>query len=365
MEETKKQTTLLITDKKERQLMAMEIDGDESSNDIMSKSPPSKRVRLDRHSDENQKVEQCSIESMLAVPMEVVFRRVSQYPKQEPRPLLTRAEADCFIKVAFLAQEIDVLVKLAEQSLSQQLSCRIYRKRIDKSTHPFLRPIAPIFTLLARQQKKTLQHVQQNLGQLVSQLSACATTLRQAAEQNWMHSDSLIDAFDQITETVSGQSLAQEKRNLAELEEELCQRIQKIVAMANEQDHSPQTATRRDLDKGGDSDPCKVLFHHKDHKGEATSKTIANLCYSMFPTQQSQSHLIESTQGLGEKDDIRLARTQPAPREEESNSRIQKGSAIKESQNSVGKTSSAAEALAVLAGMKASTATFELSNGEA
>ena len=69
-------------------------------------SPPGKRRRVEKR--ECSKHGLLSIESMLSVPIDLIFRQLHE------KPLLTRAEGQCFLKINFLAQEMEAIVQLAE-----------------------------------------------------------------------------------------------------------------------------------------------------------------------------------------------------------------------------------------------------------
>jgi hypothetical protein len=169
---------------------------------------------------------------------------------------------------------------------------------------------------------------------------------------------------------MSGQSLAQEKRKLAELEEEVCQRIEKLVAMAN--DHPSPTMLQHDTDA---IDACRILFREDQSltrkEGDLASqdlRPIGELCSNLFPKQESHSDVVDDQppdnhmQGFADNDYIYPARTQPehpdtntaydgddgvGPHVE--NEETFRSPLAEESQNSLRKKSSAAEALAVLA----------------
>jgi hypothetical protein len=68
------------------------------------------------------------------------------------------------------------------------------------------------------------------MHRILQDLSSCAAALAHYAEQNWTVSESLLDAFgDDGTLLSSGQELAQHKKFLAELQEEVSSRIQTLL----------------------------------------------------------------------------------------------------------------------------------------
>jgi hypothetical protein len=221
---------------------------------------------------------QCSVESLLAVPLEVIFREIGDgsTPKTTTtsavaslqttttmgKPWLTRAEAHCLLRVSMLAHELDVLVRLSEQALSQQQWRRSFRERLIQNSkanqdqhgttedcrgiervavvHPFLRAVLPILEIQDRFiSVGCLEYVQMELDRILLGLEMCAVTLRQSAEQNFTLADNLLDTLDDglsspsgaafNSTNSSGRTLAQEKRKLAELEVELCHRLQSLL----------------------------------------------------------------------------------------------------------------------------------------
>jgi hypothetical protein len=226
------------------------------------------------------------IETLLSVPVEIVF----QYSSQEGRPLLTRAEAETFLKVSFLAQEMDILIKTVEGILKQQRNCYQHQRQLlNSNLHPMLRPVLPIMSLLQKQMIPNLRNLQNTLCQLVSEMLSCAATLRQSAEQNWTLSETLENL-------ASGQSLSEEKRKLADLEEEVCQRIERIIAISNQQEQDAKTKSSQ----GDNDNHCRILFGEaedlesksggpgyseskKDERDYALDiSPISNFCSSLF-----------------------------------------------------------------------------------
>jgi hypothetical protein len=170
-----------------------------------------------------------SVESHLSVPLSVIFRHVPN--SAHPRPLLTRAEAQCFLQVNFLAHEIDVMVQLSEETLGRQRWCRQLGDELMKysNSNPYLRPLSTMLTLHHQQQQQTCPRVVASaLDRILQSLAGCATTLRQSSEQNWTLSESLLDALEGAIGG-GGQVLAQEKKRLAELEEEVCSRVERLL----------------------------------------------------------------------------------------------------------------------------------------
>jgi hypothetical protein len=202
-----------------------------------------------------------SVEELLSVPLNVIFREVpssstQSATQQRRKPLLTRAEAQCLVKVSQLAHEVDVIVGVSSEVLSRQRWCRIFGKSIEGV--PLLRSVLPVLAVHGHViPKKALANVQAELERVLYELEACASALRQYSEQNWTLSESLMDAFGDSCDEAPGQELAKEKRCMAEIEEEVCTRIESLLGMlaAKEEDNAPQDA----FDQAMDSDSGRFV----------------------------------------------------------------------------------------------------------
>ena len=196
-----------------------------------------------------------SVESLLSVPLAVIFREIGDGTTQSTplpnsalrKPWPTRAEAHCLLQISMLAYEVDVLVQLAEEEFARRQLRRSFRSKLVHTTeppggggetekkckkkvlvHPYLRPIIPFLAIQDRLSSHGyLQYVQVQLDRAVLGLKMCSGTLRNSCEQNYTYADNL-DALDDGLSS-PGRILAQEKRKLAELEEELCQRVENIL----------------------------------------------------------------------------------------------------------------------------------------
>lgn len=165
---------------------------------------------------------QCSVQQFLTVPLPIIFRQVDG---GGGKPLLTRAEAQALIRITNLACEFDILVDLISQALKRQLVAR--QLRTDAQSIPTLRSLVP--TLVAHGQEipqQALERLQTELDRVLVELEACGVQLKQFSEQNWTMSDSLLDAFGATPS--SGHTLANEKRILADIEEDLATRLEHL-----------------------------------------------------------------------------------------------------------------------------------------
>jgi len=180
-----------------------------------------------------------SVEDMIAVPLDFLFRVVPQpslsnhtsaaTASSQParhKPLLSRAEAQCLLSVAMLAYEMDSLTALASAALRQRRSYGSLGRKLEKSYSPYLRPIVPLLQVVANQvPTDTLDKIQSESEQVVADLRATAATLRQFSEQNWNLSESLMDSMS----GTSGELVAKEKRRLSDVQEEVFSRIESLL----------------------------------------------------------------------------------------------------------------------------------------
>lgn len=190
---------------------------------------------------------QCSIEAMLSVPLEVIFRdspptsllSMTQHQQQQRnKPLLTRVEAQTLIRTSQLAFEIDVLVQLTSDVLSDKVWCRSMSENLERKKNPFLKSLLPLLAVhgevVPNAAIRTFQH---KLDNVMAEMERCVLALRQYSEQNWTVAESLMDALGyQLDDVDDGGAavspLATEKRILGDIEEELCRRIEALLGIA-------------------------------------------------------------------------------------------------------------------------------------
>lgn len=199
--------------------------------------PRSKRPRL--KADVSVPTIPCSCEEFLSIPLHIIFRQVSNR-----KPLLTRSEAQTLLRIAHLARELDLLVSLTSRALERRVTCRHVQSMVRCS--PTLRSLVPLLelhgTLLPN---AALSYFQVELERVLGSFEICTTALKQYSEQNWTMSDSLLDAFGGSTVTSSAHVLANEKRILSDLQEELSKRIEHL--MTNEGNVFDDYSTEDDL----------------------------------------------------------------------------------------------------------------------
>jgi hypothetical protein len=183
-----------------------------------------------------------------------------------------------------------------------------------------------------------------------------------------------VDVLDGLSDTISGQSVAQEKRKLADLEDEVCRRIIKIVAIANENNSNKNR--KEESDGSAHLDACRtLLFRDKGKREERKSDgflhdvpPIEDLSFHLFKRFEICHAVIHETEQamdqpmelVMDNDGMYPAQTQPDPpmtgeatnEDNEidcNNEDLLRASRAEESQNSLRRKASAAEALAVLA----------------
>ncbi len=226
-----------------------------------------------------------SIESALGVPTRILFRRVGgdrkegestsdgkhssnkKISRRRLRPLLSRQEAEQFLRLTLLAQEIDALVDLSETVLSRRQFARRFRRQVlmqrdanDKDRpwkNPWLATLGPILDVLEKRQSNpsienqyasdqqpnpqgdTLHYINHELTRLYHALQACGVyELERAAEQNRSLAASLTDILGYTLDndddndngrTSAVRNLAREKRSLSKLQDLLAKRVRSLL----------------------------------------------------------------------------------------------------------------------------------------
>ena len=226
-----------------------------------------------------------SIESALGVPTRILFRRVGGDRKEAEntsdgeqssnkkesrrrlRPLLSRQEAEQFLRLTLLAQEIDVLVSLSETVLSRRQFARRFRRQVlmqrdanDKDRpwkNPWLATLGPILDVLEKRQSNPsiknqyasdqqpnphgdiLHYINHELTRLYHALQSCGVyELERAAEQNRSLVASLTDILGYTLDndddndngrTSAVRNLAREKRSLSKLQDLLAKRVRSLL----------------------------------------------------------------------------------------------------------------------------------------
>jgi hypothetical protein len=283
-----------------------------------------------------------SIEDMLGVPVEIMVRPLS-YERQHRcgrkrtgKPLLTRAEANLFLRLRLLAQEMDIITALSEKVLYQQRTARQLRHKLidrrmkngDGNANPWLIPLLPILRELTKEEDSPLVIIRDSMTRLVESLQGCADILSQQAEQNWALVDSLLDIVtaEQESQSQSQQSqsqkphhhhptkprsgtqiLASEKQHLAELQEHVAQRIDTLLVMQFDPILTNQAEAMLEDDPtckaSSSNNQTRLAFHDKSasqrSEGEDDRRFLTDdelftplevVCQRMFPNANENSN---------------------------------------------------------------------------
>lgn len=199
----------------------------------------------------------CTVETMLAVPLEYIFRDVSmistdisvgwspatprsntfqaKHPTNDTtnhrsKPLLSRIEAQLFLQVNTLSYEMDALTSVSVTALQQRVQCREFSTSLQRTDHPYLRPIVSVLHAYHETMPNvTIQQVSKEMkDRIIPEFQHLIRQLRQFSEQNWTLADTLDDGQPNSNAGYHN-LLANEKRKLSDLQEEVCQRIEGLL----------------------------------------------------------------------------------------------------------------------------------------
>lgn len=260
----------------------------------------SKRARIDQNdhdSTEHLSSEQVplSVEQHLSIPAVVIFRRATS--SNRSKPLLTRAEAQAMLRINMLSQEVDCLVQLASEALDKKRWCKFMETTL--ISHPILRSLVPILHCHGKNQPiKALAYVQQQLSRVLHEMTLLVTMFQQFAEQNFTLAESLLDAL-------GDNALAEEKKLLGDLEEEISVRCNELLQMTEEQRSSQMPEEKRSSPTQNRSSMhtfCELLFgesfndpqrHHMDsimEEDQQVEKTVEELSNKFGNAMDSCDH---------------------------------------------------------------------------
>ena len=181
---------------------------------------------------------------LLQVPLAFIFRKSCN----TQQPLLSRTEADCFLRVRSLAHQLDCIVD-AVQNARQPAAMMMPQE------HPYLRPAAAIQMGIHGQQQQ-----QKLLQGCLAQFATAETTLQQWAEQNWTVAETLRAVVPAV---------AMEKQHVSDVQDEVCRRIGVLVGVEKEASDWGTWIPMEDY--------CNRLFFAKEEesveKGKSASET--------------------------------------------------------------------------------------------
>lgn len=165
------------------------------------------------------------MESLLAVPVKYIIKRAGA----ESNSLLSSVEANLLLAVTKLAYEIDLLLEMSLESMERTKMCNHISNGIVFLENHYLFPFQSVLYLHGIViPQKVLQYVQLEIERILTQFPIIIQTLHQLAEQNWSVSNTLT-AILQTNGDFSVNNLGKEKSNLAEVEDELCRRLEQVM----------------------------------------------------------------------------------------------------------------------------------------
>ena len=226
------------------------------------KNPDKKEVEEDDNSFN-------SIEMLISVPLHCILRRTSSQNANNPH-LLSRMEASLLLQITTLAYELDSLFQMSIEAIEKSHTCKIISEDIHKSGNVFLRPIHCLLYTHGRViPQQVIQHVQNNVESILGHFPVIIQSLRQCAEQNWSVSNALLD-MDMAGMSVN--MLGKEKGLLAEMEEEVCKRLEILMDVCNELDTSKSL---NQMDSNG-AEPmeefCNRLFGNEETRSGSNNE---------------------------------------------------------------------------------------------
>jgi len=201
-----------------------------------------------------------AIESLLSVPLHYILRRTSS---QNKKPyLLSRMEASLLLQITTLSYELDTLLQMSIEAIEKSHACKVFSQDIDASSNVYLRPIHCLLHHHGRIiPQQVIQHVQNNLEGILGHVPIIVQSLRQCAEQNY----SVSNALDGMPVGMLGK----EKGLLAEMEEEVCKRLEGLMEICN--DGSLLTDS---FDSESMGSFCEQMFGKKDERVDEDGNLI-------------------------------------------------------------------------------------------
>lgn len=232
----------------------------------------------------------CSVESLLNVPMQFIFRetktgdrgRRGNARSNQKNFIFSKSEVSTLLRVSMLSSELDAILSLVSDALDRSQKCTTYRKYIEQVNKEsasrnargiLLRALLPILNVHSDTAELALNHATCEtfgISRILNELEECANDLGKFGEQNHNMADQL-DCYNMAP----GQQniLSNEKRAIAEIEEAIVERIQNlnVLAMgssAEETRDNEDSPTINAFDGANAftsmSDLCEILFtkHH-------------------------------------------------------------------------------------------------------
>ncbi|KAL9187769.1 hypothetical protein ACHAXT_006147 [Thalassiosira profunda] len=223
----------------------------------------------------------CSVESLLGVPTRFIFRETQTQQAERGRRsathqkkyIFSKSEVSTLLRVSMLSSEMDALLSLVYDALDRTQKCAAYQKRIVEANKGasasiangvHLRALLPLLAVHSQTAEEAVKHASSEefgIGRALAELEACANDLGKFAEQNHNMADQL--------EGYTGQdnTLSEEKRAIAEIEEEIVKRIESLGLLAA---GTPSTAVTEEGSQ------------NSTDSGEKPFTSMGDLCESLF-----------------------------------------------------------------------------------
>ncbi|KAL7532380.1 hypothetical protein ACHAXR_005689 [Thalassiosira sp. AJA248-18] len=209
----------------------------------------------------------CSSTESLSVPTEFIFKLGSN----QKNFIFSKSEVSTLLRVSMLASELDAILTLVYDALDRSHKCKTYRKYIQASNGltPTLRALLPILDVHSETSESALKHATSEdfgISRVLNELEGCANDLSKFAEQNHNMSDQLECCM------APGQSntLSDEKRAIAEIEEVIVERIQNLSGLA-------LGSSLEDINNG-----------ESDNRGKSFT-SMSDLCERLFSKKKSEA----------------------------------------------------------------------------
>mmetsp|Transcript_19656 Transcript_19656/g.41212 ORF Transcript_19656/g.41212 Transcript_19656/m.41212 type:complete len:312 (-) Transcript_19656:239-1174(-) len=256
--------------------------------------------------DFNPDFSSCSIESLLNVPMQIIFRETKTSDRGRgggsggKNFILSKSEVSTLLRVSMLSSELDALLSLASDALDKSQKCKTYRNQIinannngdPSSSSPNnalqLRALLPILHVHSITANAALQHATSEtfgISRILEQLENCANDLSKFGEQNHNMADQL-ECYTAIGDDNNEMNLlSNEKRAIAELEEAMVGRIESLNGMA--MGSSTGVAASGKGDDASDAANGGALFE----SGAEEFVSMNEFCESLFSKYKLSSNI--------------------------------------------------------------------------
>lgn len=193
----------------------------------------------------------CSVQSLLDVPLRVIMREAETGEQgrhggagSNPKNyVFSKSEVSTLLRVSMLSSELDALLSLAYDALDRSHKCQKFSKEIEESnkqaasgnrTGIYLRALLPALNVHADTAESALGAVTCEtfgIGRILRDLEACAEDLEKSLEQNHNMADQL-DGYMAPGRPGRQNTLASEKRAIAEIEEAVVERVRSLDGLA-------------------------------------------------------------------------------------------------------------------------------------